>query len=197
MATNSSTWVCIASGPSLAEADIDYCRSRGWSLATCNLSFRLVPDVRCYLATDARFWKKYGDEILSTLDDSCELWTGAQWAASRWPRVRRFKDQGQGAWPTGPGRACWGALSGFKLIHLVGVRETPPERIILLGYDHMHTGGKAHHHEDYTGGWTNAASLENHTHRYEAMAGESTVPIVNASRESALECFPKVELKNL
>lgn len=191
-----NTWVCIAGGPSLREKDIHLCRRKGWNLATCNLTFRLVPDALVYLATDTRFWREYGEEVQRTMRPECELWTGDHWASVHF-QIRRFKSQNQGAWPDQPGNACWGALSGFKLVGLVGERDPRPARIILLGYDHMHTGGKFHHHEDYPKGWTNAASLENHTHRYEAMAKESPVEILNASRETALGCFERVKLEDL
>lgn len=195
MTTRSDTWVCVASGPSLTDEDLDYCRRMGWSLATCNLTFRRVPDAEVFLATDSRFWKRYGPEVLLTMAPDCELWTGDHWASVNFGRVRRFDRQDKGAWPSAPGRACWGALSGFKLLGLVGVRVPKPSRIILLGYDHQHTGGKCHHHEDYPNGWTNAANLENHTHRYETLAKEADVEILNASRETALTCFPRITLR--
>lgn len=196
MASRSDTWVCVAGGPSLVEDDIHHCRRMGWSLATCNMSFRLVPDALVYLATDTRVWRRYGEEIIATLRPECEKWTGDHWASVTYP-IRRFQRQDEGAWPTAPGRACWGALSGFKLLGLVGVRVPKPTRLILLGYDHQHTGGQAHHHEDYPKGWTNATSLENHTHRYETLSKEADVEIINASRETALECFPRVKLCDL
>lgn len=194
MATNFNPIVCVAGGPSLTVGDLNHCREHRWRLAACNLSFRKVPDAFLFFANDCRWWRAFGDEALATLSKDCEIWTGCSWAGRAFG-VKVARSCPEGAWPPYRGVLCKGVLSGYRLIQAAAWFK--PSAIILLGYDHQHTGGSAHHHEDYGKTWTNADGLASHTHRYEQMAKEATIPVINASRETALTCFERRPLAEI
>lgn len=69
-------------------------------------------------------------------------------------------------------------------------------RIILLGFDCQHTGGQSHWHGDHPGGLANAGLIEKWLEKYQEMAKEIK-GIVNASRQTALNVFPKAALESL
>lgn len=191
-----NVWACIASGPSLVPEDIDYCREQGWHLATCNLSFRLVPDADLFYAMDYQWWDRYGVDVMAILSSSCEIWTGNGSTAAKMPWLKRVRFLPGRGWSDTPGKVYSGDPpgSGEHLLQLVGSKE--PDLIILLGYDMQHTGGRAHHHEDYPEGMSNAPDVERHINNYEAAAA-SGVRIINCSRDSALRCFPKIPLRSV
>lgn len=68
------------------------------------------------------------------------------------------------------------------------------ERIILLGYDCQHTGGKKHWHGDHPVGLGNAGRVKEWPLQFAALKNRSKATIVNASRETALKCFDRVSL---
>lgn len=69
------------------------------------------------------------------------------------------------------------------------------KRIILLGYDCQHTGGKAHWHGDHPAKLGNANRPESWIKGFERAAREvSGIEVINCSRATALDMFPRKEL---
>lgn len=70
-------------------------------------------------------------------------------------------------------------------------------RIILLGYDCQHTGGKAHWHADHPAGMGNAGSVAKWPAQFESLKKKlSGVDIVNCTRSTALDCFRRAPLED-
>lgn len=68
-------------------------------------------------------------------------------------------------------------------------------RVILLGYDAQLTDGRAHWHPDHAAGLGNAGSVAKWPAQFADLARRlPNVQVLNASRASALECFPRVGL---
>lgn len=68
-------------------------------------------------------------------------------------------------------------------------------QVLMLGYDCQKTGGKAHWHADYAK-LGNAGSIEKWPARFQALADACRgVEIINCSRETALEVFPRMSLE--
>lgn len=69
-------------------------------------------------------------------------------------------------------------------------------RIILLGYDMGATGGRLHWHPDHGGRLHNPlpGKFKDWVANFNKLAGFCPVPIVNCSRATALNCFPRVDL---
>lgn len=69
-------------------------------------------------------------------------------------------------------------------------------RIVLLGYDAQKTGGAAHWHEDHPAGLGNAGSVGKWPRQFAELAKSlAGVEIINASRETALTCWPRMTLE--
>jgi hypothetical protein len=72
------------------------------------------------------------------------------------------------------------------------------QRVILLGYDCQHTNGQTHWHGDHPKGLGNAARVEKWGDKFAELARTyAKIEILNASRETALTCFPRVELETV
>lgn len=189
---NSDTWVICASGPSLCKKDIDYCRDRGWNIAAINNSWELAKDSKIIYAADYRWWAKYHDRIKE--EAKAELWTASKKASDEFGLNHVFLLPGAG-FSQREGYVYTGSLSGFQAIQLVGQRA---ERVILLGYDMQHTGGKTHWHDDHEDGtWPNCPCLDRQIGGFSILAEQSPIKIINATRKTALECFEKKELADI
>lgn len=69
-------------------------------------------------------------------------------------------------------------------------------RLVLLGYDCQHTGGRAHWHADHPAGLGNAHGVADWPAQFRAVLPRlAGVHIVNASRASALDLFPRQTLE--
>lgn len=96
---------------------------------------------------------------------------------------------------TAPGRICGGNNSGFQAINLAyhfGAR-----RIILLGYDMQFTGGKTHWHGDHPKGLANPSEFSRFLQHFPALAAgckQAGVEVINCTRQTALEAFPRADL---
>jgi hypothetical protein len=70
-------------------------------------------------------------------------------------------------------------------------------KIILLGYDCQKTGGKSHWHGDHPKHLGNASRIDGWKQKFSELSKYyAKIEILNASRETALECFPRVELED-
>jgi hypothetical protein len=70
-------------------------------------------------------------------------------------------------------------------------------KIILLGYDCKYTNGKAHWHGNHPRGLANVANIANWPEKFASFAKTVNIPILNASRETALDCFERVKLEDV
>lgn len=69
-------------------------------------------------------------------------------------------------------------------------------RVILLGYDCQATAGRRHWHADHRRPLGNAGSLPKWPDQFRAMRPHlAGVEVLNASRETALDCFPRIALE--
>lgn len=133
----------------------------------------MAPWADVLYAMDRVWWKEYGEEALSSF--SGELW--APLTGIRGVRKASFdygKNSGLGAISLA---AHWGA-----------------QRIILIGYDCQKTDGNAHWHADHPNGLGNAGAVDKWPQQFADLAKRLSAEVVNASRVTALECFPRVSL---
>lgn len=71
-------------------------------------------------------------------------------------------------------------------------------RVILLGFDCGHTGGKSHWHGDHPSGLGNAGMTSQWLDKFKQLADDfKHIEIINASRETAITCFPRARLEDL
>jgi hypothetical protein len=91
-----------------------------------------------------------------------------------------------------------GRNSGYAAIGLAYVFGAA--RVTLLGFDMQRTGGRNHWHPDHPAPLKNLGVLENWRSLFRQLAIDAKAagfPIVNASRETALTCFPRQPLEEL
>ncbi len=185
-------WVCIGSGPSLRSEDVAFCRMNGWSLATCNMGYKIAPDCHVFHAMDSAWWDLVGNDCLESLSDSCQVWSGSVEHAAQHKLNYLSWDGGQG-YSDVRGHCHGGKLSGLQLINIVGWMK--PDAVILLGYDNQHTNNEAHWHHDYPEGMRNDGTTD--VSDYAALWASAPFPIVNASRETNIERIPRADLYDI
>jgi hypothetical protein len=90
-----------------------------------------------------------------------------------------------------------GSNSGIQAINLAAHWT---RRIVLLGYDMQATGGRTHWHGGHPGQSGDYGPWHKWLRRYELVARDAErmgIEIINASRETALRCFPRAPLSSL
>jgi hypothetical protein len=137
---------------------------------------------------DRAWWHEYGPRIPA----SAEAWTTNREAA----RIYRLNwirgEVGEGL-AKASNSIKLGGNSGYQAVGLA--LHFGAARVVLLGFDMQRTGGKSHWHGDHARlGNPLDDKMRDWRRRFAALARETRVPIVNATRETALDCFPRVEL---
>lgn len=90
-----------------------------------------------------------------------------------------------------------GNNSGYQAIGLAYTWGAA--RVILLGYDCQFSGGKRHWFGDHPRGLNNATGIECWKRAFPKLAKDAEhvgLAIVNASRQTALTCFPRMSIED-
>lgn len=181
------TVVCLASGPSLTAADVAYCRGRAVVLAIKD-AIRLAPWADVLYACDAKWWQHYGDRLTFTGQKYTLEHTARQWATV----LENTGDSGLEVTPTG---LRTGKNSGYQAINLaVHLGAT---RIVLLGYD-MAPDDTGKHHWFGAHPWKTTPPYKLFLPFFQTLVAplaQLGITIWNASRRTALTCFPCVSLE--
>jgi hypothetical protein len=70
------------------------------------------------------------------------------------------------------------------------------KKVVMLGFDCQFTGGASHWHGDHPRGLWNARQIDRWPKLFESLKNDNPEAcIVNASRVTALNCFPKIPLE--
>lgn len=181
------TVVCIASGPSLTEQDAERVRASGHPTIVTNTTFRLCPWADALMAFDCRWWQVHSREVRETFPGRT-LTFCPKGAAARWGvQTTLHKEK---AWFDSYGNSGTAAIS---LAIVAGA-----SKVVMLGYDCQKTGGRTHWHGDHPRTLGNAHSMPGWPKLFAKVAKFAEarrVPVVNATRETALTCFPRVDLE--
>ena len=177
------TAVCIASGPSLTTADVQYVRDKA-RVIVVNNNYQLAPWADVLYACDGRWWRWHREaQKFAGLKVSLKV------HGARPPDVRQLKKGQMRDLSLDPGVLNHGNNGGYQALNLAVLFGAT--RILLLGYDMKRTGDKAHWHKDHPiptpdlfSGWR---------HNYATLVkplAVSGVTVINCTRETALKCFP-------
>lgn len=180
-----ATVACIASGPSLTLEDVATVRAAGIPTIVTNTTFRVAPWADALFAFDAGWWRLHIAEVR-------EVFPGRKFCQSaRWPyKGVEFPGTTKRYHSFGNSGACAISLAvGGYASH-----------VILLGFDAQLTGGKTHHHGDHPAPLRNCDSVGKWPAQFARAASWAQrhgCNVVNASRETALTCFPRVALADV
>lgn len=186
-----STIVCLGTGPSLTQADIDACRGRARVIAIKDaIQFAPWADVLYSCGGDGgRWWHRHGDALA--------WFTGLRYTldpkAAQWATV--LKNTGFDGIETDPSGLRIGKNSGYQAIGLAV--HLGAKRIVLLGYDMMpgpddkdHFFGQ-HHHGVRVPFAHFRPFFESMIEPLRALG----IQVLNATRRTALECFPCMSIE--
>lgn len=148
---NNQTVVCIASGPSLTQEQVDQVEYSYLPTVAVNNSFQLAPWCDIVFACDIKWWYQYYDQVNQTCFEA-DLWTikgvGEHFTKKTGNVNPRIKEVG---FTRNIGleedKVSHGGNSGYiavNLAYLMGAKK-----IVLVGYDHQHTNGQTHWHGDH------------------------------------------------
>lgn len=138
---------------------------------------------------DGPFWKQYGEEATGNY----ELWTASSECARLFNLYHINVEPGSGI-SNKPGTVRHGGNSGYVTASLA--LYFGAARVTLLAYDMQDTGGRLHFHRDHPPHLGNPirSRFKAWRRNFAELARATDVPIINASRQTALECFPRMSL---
>lgn len=140
-------------------------------------------------ACDWRWWNHYHNDVVKGFHGQC--WTCSEQARDQFGLYWIRGAAGDGLHQD-PDTILHGMNSGHQAINLACVFGAA--RILLLGYDVQRTGGKSHWHGDHPKTLGNARCVAQWARGFKQQAihaQQRGVEIVNCSRQTALECFPR------
>lgn len=139
---------------------------------------------------DRKWWLECGCNVAGDF----ELWTSSRAAATTW-KLNLVNSQPGGGVSKRKGWIMQGGNSGFQAVGLAMLFGAA--RVILLGYDMGSNGERKHWHPDHPADLGNPLDRNFAVWRknFDEMAHQAPVPIINASRETALKCFPRMQLE--
>lgn len=180
--------VVVASGPSLTLADVNACRGRA-AVIVVNDNWRRAPWADALYAADPEWW----DHHRGVTQFRGMRVTQDKGAAERWGLHHVHGRRAKG-FALKPGHVHWGDNSGYQSIDLAfgyGAR-----RVVLLGFDMQSTGGKSHWFGDHPPEIRRQSALHIFAANFdEAARLHPELDIINASRETALTCWPRMPIE--
>lgn len=191
------TAICIASGPSLKKEDVEYCQGKG-TIYAIKENYIIAPWADVLYAADTDWWKMYFDRVQHAEFPPFE---GEKWTVSHEAHVEHginyIAPKSQMAWSDNPAFVATGGNSGFQALNLAVLQGA--ERVILLGYDYGYDERTQNKHwwEDKhprDSRYSNYANWIKYMIKAEPLI---PVPVLNASPQSAIPCFPKVDLRDV
>ena len=182
------TVVCIGAGPSLTVDDVDQVRDKA-RVIVINSSYMLAPWADLLYACDGKWWDWHdGGQLFMG-----EKWTQDAGAAARY-RLNYIKGIAGTGLCTDPRMIHTGSNSGFQAINMAYHKGA--HRVILLGFD-MQFGheGQAHWHGEHPDNVR--SNYEMFKAGFKQIAEQGKIEVINASRETALRCFPRKPLEDI
>ena len=187
------TAIVIATGPSLTSDDVDYCRGRGRVIAV-NDAYRLAPWADCLYATDARWWHWHR----GVPDFAGAKWSmeHSAWGTHRalYTDIQRLRNTGPSGLEHDPSGLKNGRNSGYAAVNLAV--HYGATRIVLLGFDMQAVKGRSHFFGEHPN--KQKSPYNQFRHRFQSLVKplrKVGVSVVNCSRNSLLDSFPKADLR--
>lgn len=192
-----STIVCLGTGPSLTQADVDLCRGRAHVIAV-NDAYTLAPWADVLYAADYKWWRAH-DGVPQFQGRKFSIMPyGHESPQQEYADIHILRNTGVRGLEQQPNALRTGLNSGYQAINLAF--HLGAKRIVLLGYD-MGVGadGRRHFFGDHPAG----KGLQLTSRFQEFLANFPTlvepldaagVTVWNATRTTALLVFPRVTI---
>lgn len=156
-------------------------------MIVANTSFRIAPWADTLFAMDGAWWKVHTEEVRRLFRGEC-LGFGSDSAKHGARPMRGVKGNWTPFGNSGAGAIAIAALSGAA-------------RVLMLGYDCQYKDGKKHWHGDHPPGTAgNAApkTVAKWPADFRRLRDASKgIEIINCSRETALDVFPRANLEDV
>lgn len=177
----------MATGPSLAAADVDLVRASGLPVIAINDNYRMAPWADVLYACDGSWWKIHYQAVRKqfrghavTQDEEFRGYPGVVWVQSI---------DGAGL---APDKLVTGENSGYQAVNLAYLLGY--DRVLLLGYDMQGRGD--HWFGEHPDGLQKTTNYERFLSNFERMTPERFgVEVINCTRSTALRCFPTMQLE--
>lgn len=191
---NYKTAICIASGPSLTQDDVDYVRGKGRVYVTNETGLYMAPWADVLYAADTDWWQEHIEQAREVFEG--EFWTVSHRAHELYG-INYVKDRAQWLWSNTQGEIATGGNSGFQIVNLAVLHGA--ERVIMLGYDMGHDENEQKHWFDdkHPPKIVRKSNFQQWCERFAKAAPHIPVPVLNASRKTRLDCFEKVKIKDV
>lgn len=198
------TVVCIASGPSLTQDQVDVVEEQKHPVIAVNDNYKLAPFCDILFACDVLWWYEHYYEAVKVCDKA-EFWTiyenGTAFENHRkgdYPKkiheVGYYRMNGLGT----EEKVHHGGNSGYVAINLAYLMGA--SKIVLIGYDHKHTYGKRHWFGDHDSKKfkTNAEDTDRWLRNFKVLSDDlrhEGVDLVNCSIETAIDSCRRGKLE--
>lgn len=186
-----ATVVCIASGPSLTQGDVDFVRGKA-RVIVVNNTYQLAPWADALWATDSKWWRHHADAAnFSGLKFAIKV-PGLQYPADvhvlKNTGIEGLELQAHGVRNGKNGGQC--AIN--VAVHLGA------SRIVLLGYDcQLGPKGEEHWHGRHPQGLRTGMPIKTWRQSYQSLVQplrDLKIDVVNCTRRTALTCFRRASL---
>lgn len=177
---------CIATGPSLTQADVDYCKGKARVYAV-NDVYKIAPWADILYAADDSWWDHHG----GVPDFQGQKYTVNPDAAKKFG-LNFIDCKSTIDWSDNPAFIATGGNSGFQAMNLAALHGA--EKIILLGFDYGFKG-KKHFFGEHPKPIDRPSDYHTWLKKINKAALHIKIPVVNCSRESAINCFPRKSLE--
>lgn len=185
------TVAVLATGPSLTQARVDYCRGRARVIAV-NDAYRLAPWADMLYACDRRWWAQHE----ATKEFAGLKVTGWQQGSGPQPTeradVKVLLLDGKAGYHYDPGVLRHGSNSTHQAVQLAA--HAGAAKIVLLGCDmRIMPNGKKHFFGDHPKALNQGINFDLFIEKFEALApsiAEAGIEVINTVADSALRCFP-------
>jgi hypothetical protein len=191
------TVACLASGPSLTEADAVSLRGRVDGVIVVNDAVAVAPWADVLYSSDRGWWRK---TLRSAVDLPSRRYCVGQSKGKADPvpstslRVDVLVNTGDDGIEADPSGLRTGQNSGYAAVNLA--LHLGASRILLLGYNMQRVKGRAHFFADAVAIHSPYRQFVEHFNRAASVLKAMGVTVVNCTTDSALACFPRMTLQD-
>lgn len=180
--------LCIASGESLTQNDVDYCTGKVLTYVV-NDVYKVAPWADLLYAADGDWW----DYHEGAKDFKGEKWTCDYSASQKWG-LSYIPYNAQAIWSHDKNVIATGGNSGFQCINLADLHGA--NEIILLGYDYGFTD-KKHFFGEHPSRINRGSNYAEWYKRLKSAKPFINANVVNCTRKSTIDFFETRYLRDV